>query len=294
MNTELFSCKEGERNKTFTTLNNLASEILHSGVSKRSVIIVLGGGVVGNLGGFLAAILMRGLRFVHVPTTVMHQVDASTGGKQAVNTNHGKNLLGTFYEPEFIYNDISAIESLPQREVKSGIAEVIKHALCESKELLELLNNGACYKDILLKTIEHKIKILDEDPRELNKGFILIYGHTLGHVIEILMKGKLLHGEAISIGMILAADIAEEMNIGSRGLKEHHLRILSRYNLPTTIPPKLSVDEIIRTMFFDKKERDTNMTFCLLEDIGKVYQRNNSYSVEVPIEIIKSVLERNY
>jgi 3-dehydroquinate synthase len=285
----LFSINAGEKNKTFNTLNYMANEVLDSKISKRSVIILLGGGVVGNLGGFLAAILMRGVRFVHVPTTIMHQVDASTGGKQAINTRHGKNILGTFYEPEFIYNDISCIKTLPIKEYKSGIAEVIKHGFCESKDLIELALNKD-YKKVLIETLKLKIQIMESDPRELNEGFILIYGHTLGHAIEILSDGKLTHGEAISIGMVLASKISYEMKFAKEELVNYHIDTLKKFNLPTRIPSDIDKNEIINRLSYDKKERRKDITFCLLEDIGKVKKMNNSYSIPVPLNIIKKVI----
>ena len=150
-------------------------QIISHGITKNSCIILLGGGVVGNLGGFLSAILMRGLRFVHVPTTVMSHIDSTTGGKQAVNTPHGKNLLGTFYEPEFIYIDIDTIRTLPEREYASGIAEAIKHGLCQSKKLLEYISEGD-YKKIVLETIKLKTKLIKKDPLEQKEGLVLEHG----------------------------------------------------------------------------------------------------------------------
>lgn len=289
-NVSLFSIESGERHKTFDTLNILANQVLVSGVSKRSVIVLLGGGVVGNLGGFLAAILMRGIRFVHLPTTVMNQVDASTGGKQAVNTKHGKNILGTCYEPEFIYNDISCIETLPKREYLSGIAEVVKHGLCGSKELIELAKDKGNYREVLMEVLRLKIKIMEDDPRELNEGFVLIYGHTFGHAVEILSEGKLTHGEAISIGMVLAAKISYYMGFAKKEMVDYHIGSLEHFGLPTEIPSYIDKKEVVKRLMYDKKERKEYITFCLLEDIEKVKKIDNSYSIPVPFNIIKDVV----
>lgn len=286
---ELFSFTAGEKNKTFTTLNALAEDILNEGISKKTCLILLGGGVVGNIAGFLAAILMRGIRFVHIPTTVMSQIDSTTGGKQAVNTRHGKNLLGTFYEPEFIYINQTFLETLPKREYASGIAEAIKHGLCQSRSLLTLIEKND-YTGIIKQTIQLKTNLINIDPREKKEGLILVYGHTLGHVIEILSRHRLNHGEAISIGMVAAARISYTLGFCDAFLVAFHEQILHAHNLPITIPKYINPQDIERTLLYDKKDRKKDVEFVLLEDIEKIKRYNDQLSVPVNIQVVLAVL----
>jgi 3-dehydroquinate synthetase/ABC-type sugar transport system substrate-binding protein len=287
--TKMETIAPGESNKTFTTLNLLASTLLDSGVTKRSVLVLLGGGVVGNLAGFLASILMRGVRFVHVPTTVMAQIDSTTGGKQAVNTPQGKNLLGTYYEPEFIYIDPSMVETLSTREYRSGIAEAIKHGLCQSPQLLQRVRERT-YEPILLNTIRLKVGLIEDDPLERGRGLALLYGHTLGHAIETASNHALNHGEAISIGMLGAALVSEKLGIGTEGLAEQHQTALCGVGLPILLPRSVDINAVFRTLQFDKKERSSVVPFVLLERIGKLAIRKGKYSVPVGLPIVRTVV----
>jgi 3-dehydroquinate synthase len=286
----IVSFPEGERTKTFTTLNEMANRVLDLKITKRSCLVVLGGGVVGNVAGFLASILMRGIRFVHIPTTVTSQVDSTTGGKQAVNTTHGKNLLGTFYEPEFIYIDTTLVQTLPKREYQSGMAEAIKHGFCGSQDLLSLIAEGV-YEKIVEETIRLKIKLVEKDPLEQKEGSVLLYGHTIGHTLETISHHQLTHGEAVSIGMVAAARISHKMEFASLELITQHEKILSQQKLPIRIPSIIPLSEVMRALTYDKKER-TNLTpFVLLEKIGKVKTLKGSYLIEVNPDIILQVLE---
>lgn len=291
LKTDLFAFPAGEHFKTFTTLNNLALEVLDKGLTKRSCLVLLGGGVVGNIAGFLAAILMRGIRFVHVPTTVMAQIDSTTGGKQAVNTRHGKNLLGTYYEPEFIYIDPSVIKTLPQREYNSGMAEAIKHGLCQSRELLRATEQND-YAKILRKTIELKIHLIDADPREKREGLALMYGHTIGHALETATNHTLNHGEAISIGMMAAAHISYKLGLCNKTLINLHEQTLRRQGLPVRIPKSVAIKQVLEVLLYDKKERKTHIPFVLLENIGKIKTTKGNYQIEVEDAIIKEVLRK--
>lgn len=225
----------------------------------------------------------------------MHQVDASTGGKQAVNTYHGKNMLWSFYEPEFIYNDISCIQTLSPREYANGIAEVIKHGLCESPHLLSLLvDKEHKYEKILEETLKHKIAIMETDPREINKWYILIYGHTIGHAIEVLSHGQLLHGEAIAIGMILEAMISHALWYCSQEVVDFHRSIFAQYDLPTSIPLSIAKEDILAKLLYDKKERRHNLCFPLLQRIWQMLTIEGTYAIEVPQNIIEAVIEKWY
>jgi len=286
----LFSFPAGERNKTFTTLNHLAHQIFDQGVSKRNCVVVLGGGVPGNLAGFLAAIVMRGLRFVHIPTTVMSQIDSTTGAKQAVNMPHGKNLLGTFYEPEFIYINPHFIRTLPPREFRSGIAEAIKHGLCHSPQLLTLIAAGD-YLSLLKETIRLKTELIERDPREKHEGLILVYGHTIGHALEIAGDHTLTHGEAISIGMVAAAMISVELGLAKSDLVSLHEEILIAQGLPIRIPHSIKPARVLQTLYYDKKDRNNLVPFVLLKGVNDVAKADHAgFLFEVEESIVSRVL----
>ncbi|MFH1916409.1 MAG: 3-dehydroquinate synthase [Nanoarchaeota archaeon] len=287
---ELLSFPAGEPSKTFTTLNLLATRILSLGLTKKTVLVLLGGGVVGNLAGMLASLLMRGVRFVHVPTTIMAQADSTTGGKQAVNTEHGKNLLGTFYEPEFIYIDPILVTTLSKREYASGMAEIIKHGLCQSKKLLDMMEKST-YESVLKETIRLKTAIIESDPRERRQGMILVYGHTIGHALETVSHHRLTHGEAISIGMVAASRISYHLGFCDRRLIEKHEQILKKHNLPIRIPQGLQNKDLLQVLYYDKKERVEEIPFVLLEEIGKVKMQDDRWTVEVPKIIISDVIK---
>jgi len=289
-NSKLFAIPAGEKNKTFTNLNTLATRILNLGVSKNSCLVLFGGGVVGNIAGFLSAILMRGIRFVHVPTTVMAQIDSTTGGKQGINMPHGKNLLGTFYEPEFIFIDKTLIKTLSEKEYNSGIAEAIKHGLCQSRKLLDYIKEKD-YDKILEETIKLKINVLEVDPREKKDALVLVYGHTIGHVLEILSDHKLNHGEAISIGMVAAVRISNQLGFCNKEFVELHEKIFKETGLPIKIPKYIKLNDIYKVLLYDKKDREKIIPFVLLEDIEKVKTINGNYAVPVRRKIIDGVLK---
>lgn len=289
LNSKLFSIPAGEENKTFTNLNALATKVLNAGISKNSCFVLLGGGVVGNLAGFLSAILMRGIRFIHVPTTVMAQIDSTTGGKQAINMPHGKNLLGTFYEPEFIFIDKTLIKTLPKREYNSGIAEGIKHGLCQSKKLLDHIKKRD-YDRILEETIELKINMMEIDPREKKEALILVYGHTIGHALEILSDHRLNHGEAISIGMVAAVRTSNRLGFCKKELVELHERVLKENGLPIKIPKYINLGDIYNVLLYDKKERRDVVPFVLLEETERIKTVDGAYMIPVKKEVIDGVL----
>jgi 3-dehydroquinate synthetase len=289
LNARIYSFKGGEESKTAPVLHELADQILTDGISKRSVIVTLGGGIVNNVAGFLAAILLRGIRFIHVPTSTMSQLDVVIGGKQAVNTRHGKNLLGTFYEPEFIYLNTQLVETLPTREYYAGLAEAVKHGLCQSKRLLDLVRRGD-YRDILSETLRLKIGLIHEDPREYQRGLILLYGHTLGHAFEIASNHALNHGEAISIGMVGEAMISQKLGLCSKEFVQLHRDIFSYLRLPTELPRGVGLGRILDALSYDKKERHTDHQFCLLHDVAKPVRVNGSFRISVPERLIEEVI----
>jgi 3-dehydroquinate synthase len=296
---KVFSFEAGEASKQLKTYELLANQIFNWGITKRSLLIAFGGGVVGNIGGFLASTLHRGIKLVHIPTTVMAMADSTTGGKQGVNTKHGKNLLGTFYQPEFILIDFSLLETLSDRHITNGIAECIKHALCQNKETLSRLTQMGIQgkpqlNEIIASTIQQKLEILNQDPKEQGVGKILIYGHTIGHALEFLSEGKLLHGEAISIGMCFAARLSNILGIMPDSEVDKHYEAFHAWGLPTSIPKEFDTDSILELLRHDKKHKKAALEFVLLESIGKAYKGDGSYSLPVDTTMVKSVLQGMY
>ncbi|MEK7175562.1 MAG: 3-dehydroquinate synthase [Patescibacteria group bacterium] len=293
----------GEKNKNPKTLVSLVHDILQDKISKKSCIILLGGGITGNVGGFAASILYRGIRFVHVPTTLMHMVDSSTGGKQATNTKYGKNTIGSFFEPEFIFIDHRYIQTLPERQIRNGLAECIKHALCQDTEFFTfILNNSKAllkkevtsHSRLVEKTIKLKLTTLDKDSYELNDGMVLVYGHTIGNAVESASRYTLTHGEAVSIGMVAAAKISEALGIADDDLVARHIAILEKIGLPTRIPKELSRKVILKFLEYDKKYVDKPMTFMLLTDVGKIYMKNGLVPKQVEPDVVKAVIDSLY
>lgn len=293
-----FVFKAGEKSKNLETYDKLCNEILNKGITKKTLLLAFGGGVVGNIAGFIAATLFRGIKFIHIPTTIMSQADSTIGGKQAVNSKHGKNIIGTFYEPEFILIDSQYLETLPKREIKCGIAECIKHALCQDKKLLKELSKKNLEKSflskIIKKTIRLKLNLIENDRKEINEGKILIYGHTIGHAIETLSKGKLNHGESISIGMCCTAKISHELGYLDKKDMEKHYKILSAWELPTRIPKHIKVDSLIKQLDYDKKLKNEKIELIVLKEIGKILKSNNKIGISITDNKLENILLECY
>ena len=278
---QIFLIKAGESHKSLETLSEIYNFAFEFGLDRNSLIIALGGGIVGDITGLAAATWLRGIEYIQIPTTLLSMVDSSVGGKTAVNHPKGKNLIGAFHQPKAVFIDPETLKTLPKREFNAGMAEVIKYGVIKDKELFEFLENEKnknklinLENEYLIKIINSSIKtksyIVSEDEKEHGIRAILNYGHSFGHVIENLCGyGEFLHGEAISIGMRIAGDIALEKGLWS---KEEFIRqnnLLKSYSLPTKIP-KINKNEVIRILMGDKKGRDGKMRFILPKGIGEV------------------------
>ena len=278
---EIFNIKAGESNKNLASLSDIFNCAFEFGLDRNSLMIAVGGGIVGDVTGFAAATWLRGIEYIQIPTTLLSMVDSSVGGKTAVNHPKGKNLIGAFYQPKAVFIDPETLVTLPTREFKAGMAEVIKYGIIKDKELFEYLESEKNREKILnleneslIQIINNSIKtkacIVSEDEKENGIRAILNYGHSFGHVIENLCGyGEYLHGEAISIGMKIAGDIATEKNLW---LKEDSLRqnnLIESYGLPTQTP-KIKKNEVITILMGDKKVRDGKMRFILPKKIGEV------------------------
>ena len=280
-NAEIFNIKAGESHKNLASLSEIFNAAFEVGLDRNSLIIALGGGIVGDVTGFAAATWLRGIEYIQIPTTLLSMVDSSVGGKTAVNHPKGKNLIGAFYQPKAVFIDPETLITLPTREFKAGMAEVIKYGVIKDKSLFEYLENQKNRDKILnleneslIKIINNSIKtkacIVSEDEKENGIRAILNYGHSFGHVIENLCGyGEYLHGEAISIGMKIAGDIATEKNLWS---KEHSLRqdhLIESYGLPTQTP-KIKKNDVMKILMGDKKVRNGKMRFILPIELGEV------------------------
>ena len=248
---------------------------LEHGLDRRSTVVALGGGVIGDMAGFAAATYMRGIRWVCVPTTLLSMVDASLGGKTGFDLPQGKNLIGAFYPPKLVLADPQVLETLSQAEFISGLAEVVKHGIIADPELFDLCRYGlnpikADLDRIVKRAMAVKIRIIEDDPYE--KGFraALNLGHTVGHAVELVSRFELRHGEAIAIGMVAEARLAERFHLATEGLSDEIEGVLSNLGLPTGIPRELPREEIIRTMRVDKKKSAKAIRFALPVEIGKV------------------------
>lgn len=285
----------GEKSKSLTQLESLVTTALENGLDRKSTIVALGGGVVGDLAGFVAASFMRGIRFVQVPTTILAH-DSSVGGKVAVNHPLAKNIIGAFHQPSFVLYDLLTLQSLPDRDTKSGLAEVVKHGLIwdqafvdwcidHATKLVEKDSEALGYA--LYMGCSVKSKVVSEDEQENGLRAILNLGHTLGHALEAVAGyNELLHGEAISIGMIAAAHIGVHYG-ASQTLLQQTTLALESIGLPTRIPSHYNTDEIINAMMHDKKFKEGSIVYVVPTEIGKVDIRD-----DVSVALIRDVIER--
>jgi len=268
--------KAGEENKNFSTLIEVQEKIVDCGIKRGDLLIAFGGGVVGDLAGFAAATLYRGIDFVQIPTTLLSQVDSSVGGKVAVDTSRGKNLVGNFYQPKLVLIDPSLLETLDEREVRSGMAEVIKYGAIYDKKFFDFLlreneyeNYSKNIEKIIKRCCEIKAKIVEIDELDTGIRMILNYGHTLGHAIEKHYNyGKYTHGEAISIGMYRITEISERLGVTKENTSEKIKEILLKYRLP--VSDDVKTDDLIEIMKTDKKNISGVLNFIFLKEIGDV------------------------
>lgn len=293
---EVFEIPDGEEYKSLRVASDLFERLAVSQALRFEPIVALGGGVVGDLAGFIAATYMRGVPLVQVPTTLLAQVDSSVGGKVAVNLAAGKNLVGAFYQPRFVLIDVSTLKTLPERELKAGLAEVIKVAFLKGDDFLSYLT--ANMKDILnlkeetplriiRESCEFKARVVEEDERDLTgKRAILNYGHTVGHAIESLTGYKeYLHGEAVALGLVAAALISKRLGLIDEALLDLHYSILRSASFSVKLPSSISHEDILRAISLDKKRKGQGMVFVLLRDVGQ------PFVAEVDEETVKRALE---
>jgi 3-dehydroquinate synthase len=279
-----FLMPDGERYKTLRTAENLLAEMSRNGISRTDVVVGLGGGVVGDLAGFAAAVHLRGIRFFLIPTTLLAMVDASVGGKTGVNTSVGKNLIGTFHQPAGVLVDVDVLATLPAREVASGYCEMVKHAILEGPELFEITakyltdangNFRSEISNLVTRNIEFKADVVAGDEREAvgetgeRSRKILNLGHTLGHALEkVTNYRKLRHGEAVGHGLIFAAKLSNSLDLLNKESVNLINDVVHRTGL-RSVPPGIEIDELLSAFSSDKKVIGGSLQMILLKGIGK-------------------------
>jgi 3-dehydroquinate synthase len=272
---KLITIPAGEAYKNLETIQKLWYEFLRNGLDRKSTVIALGGGVIGDLAGFAAATYMRGVNWICVPTTLLSMVDASLGGKTGFDLPEGKNLIGSFYPPKLVLADPQLLKTLPEAEFISGMAEVVKHGIISDPELFQLCEQGLdCIRDDLEQVVKRamavKIRVIEDDPYEMGFRAALNLGHTVGHAVELVSKFELRHGEAIAIGMVAEARFAERTGVAKTGLGDEITAVLAGLGLPVQIPDDLAREEILRAMRVDKKKNAASIRFALPVEVGKV------------------------
>jgi shikimate kinase / 3-dehydroquinate synthase len=271
----LIAIEPGEAHKTISTVQMVWDALIQAGTERGSTVVALGGGVVGDLAGFAAATFLRGVAWVNVPTTLLAMVDSSLGGKTGVDLPQAKNLVGAFYPPRLVLADPQVLASLPPRELGNGLAETSKHGIIADPDLFELCACGRAKVETQLETIVRrgmavKLKVIEIDPYEKGLRQALNLGHTIGHGVEIASDLRLSHGEAVAIGTVAEARLAEAIGLAEAGLAGQIRAVLERLDLPTEIPANLSRERIIAAMQLDKKRAAGQVRFALPVRVGEV------------------------
>ncbi len=287
---------DGEEYKDYFWSYHILTELLKNRLDRNSCVVALGGGVIGDITGFTASLYMRGIHFIQVPTTLLAQVDSSVGGKTGVNHPAGKNMIGTFYQPRLVWTDISTLDTLPRSQLLSGIAEIIKYGVIWDAGLFDLLEEKReaildldrdVVSYIIKRSCEIKAEVVSKDERESGLRAILNYGHSIGHAVETETGySKYFHGEAVAIGMCLAARLSEELGIMESAHADRIKSVVGAYGLPSELPKEANGDKLLSLIFRDKKAVAGEMKFILPETIGSVVIHKG-----VDLKTLKGILE---
>jgi 3-dehydroquinate synthase len=295
-----FLIPAGERYKTTTWLYKIHDAAYENNLERNSTIVALGGGVIGDMAGFAAATWLRGINFVQVPTSLLAMVDAAIGGKTGVNHPQGKNLIGAFYQPRLVWIDPQVLSTLPAREFRAAIAEVIKYGVIWDAELFEILSHAKRldqfrYLDtdlldtILYRCAKAKAEVVAKDEKEGGLRAILNYGHTVGHAIEMVTNYRVFnHGEAVALGMIAAGAIAVEMGLWTQADQDRQQELIAKAKLPQKLPADTDLNQIVAALTHDKKVEQGKVRFILPTAIG-----NTQISDRVTADLVIKVLQQN-
>ena len=288
---------DGEKYKNIEYLNLIFDALLEAGFNRDATVLALGGGVIGDMAGFASACFQRGVYFIQVPTTLLSQVDSSVGGKTGINHPLGKNMIGAFQQPQVVLADMAQLVTLPTRELSAGLAEVIKYALLGDVDFLDWLErhiddlvrrDPECLAEAVYRSCEHKARIVASDEKEQGERALLNLGHTFGHAIESYMGyGVWLHGEAVAVGMVMAADLSQRLGWISTDDLERTKKIIQRAHLPVKCPA-IPLDEFLGFMAHDKKVLNGQLRLVLMSTLGKAI-----ITKDFDVELMKQAILAN-
>jgi 3-dehydroquinate synthase len=284
----------GERSKTRETWARLSDQLFELGADRNSGIVALGGGVTGDLAGFVAATYMRGLPYIQIPTTLLAMVDASVGGKTAVDTPRGKNLIGAFHQPAAVIADPVTLQSLPDQVFREGLAEAVKHGLIADREYFEWMESQVepiqrrdpeTLTDLIHRSVEIKAQVVSADERETGCRAMLNAGHTVAHALEQISGFDLAHGEAVALGLMVECQLAEQLGVAPAGLGARVSRLLGRLGLPDRLLQPVDLQAVFPAMLADKKNRAGQIHCALIADLGRMH-RTNGWTTPVSPELM--------
>ncbi len=268
----------GEESKNYETVLGIYDFLIENGADRYSTVVGVGGGVVGDIAGFAASSYMRGVKLIHVPTTLLAMVDSAIGGKTGINYHGLKNVVGSFYQPEAVFVDVGFLKTLPDREYFSAFAEVVKYGIIRDSELFDFLERNIdgiksrdmkILKIVVERSIKNKVEIVESDERETGMRAILNFGHTFGHAIESFTGYKrFYHGEAVAIGMVKAMEVSERMGLVERGDIDRVVELLKSLKLPVSLSGGVNRERMLEIMLKDKKNKNSSLRFVLTKGIG--------------------------
>jgi len=287
----IITVPDGEEYKNQASVDTILESLFNHRFNRKSLLIAFGGGVIGDMTGYVASIYQRGIDFVQIPTTLLSQVDASVGGKTGMNNSYGKNLIGAFHQPQAVYIDPSFLETLPSREFGAGVAEIVKMAVTFNKEFFNFLETADLHdtkvlQEAIKQAVQTKADVVAQDEKEHGLRAALNYGHTFGHVIENETQyKKYLHGEAVAIGMVMANKLAVKMGLMKEEEAQRVEKLLEKYNLPISYEIN-DIYSFYEAFFLDKKSSDNSITFIIPVGIGGV-KITDECSKELLLDVLK-------
>ena len=302
LDVELYAFAAGERNKTRDSWASVVDRMLEARFGRDAAVLALGGGVTGDVAGFVAATYYRGIPFAQLPTTLLAMIDSSIGGKTGVDTPHGKNLIGAFHQPRVVIADLDTLATLPAPQLAAGMAEAIKHGViadadyCAALErdrdaIMGSVRDSDALERLVMRSVEIKAAVVASDERDGGRRAMLNFGHTIGHAVEATSGYAILHGEAIAIGMALEAALAERVGVAERNTSAGIARLLERFNLPTELPAAARAADLLAAMRYDKKRRDGDLHFALPRRIGAMCgDAANGWTTPIAEDIVRGVL----
>ena len=299
--TSVFAVPAGEAHKTRDTWSRLTDDLLSAGFGRDSAVIALGGGVVGDLAGFVAATFMRGIPFVQVPTTLLAMIDASIGGKTGVDTPVGKNLVGAFHQPAAVIADPAVLRTLPREHLRAGLAEAIKHGVIADESYFTLVSlmaagiggadlAGDAMIELVARSVEIKADVVARDEREGGIRKTLNFGHTIGHAVELVSGYTLLHGAAVAIGMCCESALAEQLGVASPPTAARVWSAVIAAALPARVPRSIAVDDLVAATHADKKARSGQVEYALPSRIGAMAGAERGWSMPVDDAVVRDVI----